>query len=60
MKKKLKIKEALGFELETSHFAVESSLIKNVNKSYYPYFLYHMLAWIWYTGLMGWLAVYLL
>ncbi len=39
MKKNLKIKGSLGFEPGTSHSAVESSLIKNVNKSHYPYFL---------------------
>ncbi len=39
MKKKLKIKEPPGFELKTSHSAVESSLIKNVNVPHYPYFL---------------------
>ncbi len=39
MKKKLKIKGPLGFEPETSHSAVERSLIKNVNKSHYLNFL---------------------
>ncbi len=38
-KKKLKIKGPPGFEPGTSRSAVESSLIKNVNKCYYPYFL---------------------
>ncbi len=35
----LKIKGPLGFESRTSRSAVESALIKNVNKSHYPYFL---------------------
>ncbi len=38
-RRKRKNQGALGFELGTSHPAVGSSLIKNVNKSYYPYFL---------------------
>ncbi len=38
-KKKIKNQGASGFELGTSRSAVESSLIKNVNKSHYPYFL---------------------
>ncbi len=39
MKKKSKNQGAPGFEPGTSCSAVESSLIKNVNKSHYPYFL---------------------
>ncbi len=39
MKKNLKIKGPPGFEPGTSCSAVESLLIKNVKKSYYPYFL---------------------
>ncbi len=33
------MKEAPGLEQGISHSALESSLIKNVNKSHYPYFL---------------------
>ncbi len=37
--KNLKIKGPPGFEPGTSRSAVENSLIKNINKSHYPYFL---------------------
>ncbi len=50
---KLKIKGHRGLNWETSLSAVENSLIKNVNKSHYPYFLMTLLASIWYTGLNG-------
>ncbi len=39
MKKNFKMKGSPGFETGTSRSAVESSLIENVNKFHYPYFL---------------------
>ncbi len=39
MKRNVKIKGPPGFELGTSRSALESSFIKNVNKSHYSYFL---------------------
>ncbi len=44
MKKKLKIKGPPRFEPRTSRSTVASSLIKNVNKSHYPYF--HITCWL--------------
>ncbi len=44
MKKKIKNQGAPGFEPGTSRSAVESSLIKNVNGSHFPYFL--ILCWL--------------
>ncbi len=46
MEKKIKNQGPPGFESGTSRLVVESSLIKNVNKSHYPYFL--ITCWLQY------------